>query len=100
MHFPFHISVILLANIYTHNQARTDMDMVSKMLLNDLLTLLKDIVILDLFSKMHKNDYVIGDLKMTVVSNISYDIKILKSQCYLEGTITLMSLLFRELQLG
>ena len=70
------------------------------MLLYDLLTLLKDTVILYLFSKMHKNDYVIGNLKTTVVSNISYDIKILKSQCYLEGTIILMSLLFIKLQYG
>ena len=75
MRFPFHISVVLLANIYKYNQVRTNMDMESKMLLYDLLTFLKDTVILDLFSKMHKNDYVIGDLKTTEVSNISYDIK-------------------------
>ena len=49
------------------------------MLIYDLLTLLKDTVILDLFSKMHKNDDVNGDIKTTVVSNISYDIKNLKS---------------------
>ena len=54
MHFPFHISVVLLANIYKHIQARTNMDMESKMLLYDLLTFLKDTAILDLFSKMHK----------------------------------------------
>ena len=71
------------------------------MLLYDLLKLLKDTVILDLFSKMHKkNDLVFCDLKTKVVSNISYDIKILKSQCYLEGTIILISFLVRKLQYG
>ena len=44
-----------------------------KLLFYDL-SLLKDTVILDLFSKMHKNDYAICDVKKTVVSNISYDI--------------------------
>ena len=67
------------------------------MLFYYLLILLKVTVILDLFSKMHKYDYFIGDIKTTVVSNISYDIKRLKSQCYLEETISLMSLLFKKL---
>ena len=65
------------------------------MLFHYILTLSKATVILDLFSKTHKNDYFLGDIKTTVVYNISYDIKILKSQCYLEETIILMPLLFK-----
>ena len=40
----------------------------------ELLTLLKDTVILNLFSKRHINDYVICDIKRTGVANISFDI--------------------------
>ena len=70
------------------------------MLLYDLLTLLKDTVILDLFSKMHKKRLSHWRPRNDSGVHTSYDIKIRKSQCYLEGTIILMSLLFRKLQYG
>ena len=100
MHFPFHISVVLLANIYKHNQATTNMDMESKMLLYDLLTLLKDTVILDLFLKNTQKMITSLVASKRQWCLIFHDIKILMSQCYLEGTIILISLLFRKLQYG
>ena len=54
MHFPFNISVVLFSNEYKLYQARTNLDMKKKMPLYDLLTVLKDTVILDLFSKKRK----------------------------------------------